>query len=303
LRGQIAQTGRAALAAEVKLGIGLFVLPLLLAGGLALGVGALLAEGSGFPVRTEVFGMALAGLAALMVAALCGREAYAPGVGRWPALRNATPAFWRYLAYGCLSAAALLGLMLQFVWHTGDFTLPLGAMGVLVGYFSFAPPLAWYQRPGGEILPALGLGLLPVAAGYYLQGGHLISEILLYGLPLTFSAFNLFLLQGLPDPGRPSSLSPAGLGSRLRPVAMGLIYTLVNILLILALVFCIFFPPHNLGMRPWLWLLILVALVSQELIKRRAYLNEDRIILLIYLNTGLHLGMNLVFILGLWGRL
>ncbi len=276
-----------------------FLVPLLLSGSSAFGVGALLAKASGFTVRGEVFLTALIGLWALMLAALCGREAFAPQVGRWLFRRHDNPGNWRYPAYGLLAVAGIMGAILQFVWRTGEFTLPLGALGVLVGYFSFAPPLAWQQRPGGEMAAALGLGLIPVMAGYYLPSGHLISEILIYGLPLSFAAFNIFLMQGLPNSG----VLASGLARRLKPVAVGLVYTVVNILVIIGLLLCIFFPAYPLKTHRWLWVLILLALANQELIKRRGYLHENMIKWIINLTTGLHLGMSVLFAVGLWFRL
>jgi 1,4-dihydroxy-2-naphthoate octaprenyltransferase len=269
----------------------------------ALGVGVALAAASGFPASLGVGGAAAGALTALILAAGCSRMAFAPEAGRWPRGGPLTTSAWRNLAYGCLSLAAVLGIVLQFVCRTGSYTFPLGGLGLLLGFFSFAPPIEWLRRPGGELAPALGLGLLPVLAGYYLQGGRLVAEMLLYGLPLTWAAFNVFLLQGLPHPDGQDLPVPSGLGARLSPVAVALVYTLVNLLTIAGLLLCIFFPASPLPGQPWLWGLILLALVNQELIKRRAYRRENRLRLVCGLTQLLHLGMGLVFAAGLWGRL
>jgi 1,4-dihydroxy-2-naphthoate octaprenyltransferase len=192
-------------------------------------------------------------------------------------------------------------LLLQGVWQTGAFTIPLAAIGILGGYFIFAPPLAGHRRGWGEFWGGCCFGLLPVLAGFYLQSRHLISEILLYGIPLSLGAFNLFLLLGFAKPGQEAE--PFSLATRLSPAGAGLVYTIINVLVILCLVINLFFPAASHWSRPWLWALILLAVVNQELVKRRAYSHLARIQLLGLLTLSLHLGMSLIFALGLWGRL
>ena len=183
-------------------------LPFLLAGCLPLWVGALLAGVSGLPLRPGVLGAGTLAVAALILVGLWGPGNFLPGVGRCPAWRLTMARPLQTAVYGVLGVAALMGLALQFGWRTGAFTIPLGALGILGGYFSFAPPLAWHRRGLGEAVGALCFGLLPVAAGLYLQCGQLLTETLLYGLPLTFTGFNLFLLYGWPRPADAASKSP-----------------------------------------------------------------------------------------------
>jgi 1,4-dihydroxy-2-naphthoate octaprenyltransferase len=275
-------------------------LPFLLAGCLPLWVGALLAGASGFPVRPGVLGAGTLAVAALILAAFAGRETFCPGTGRCPAwrLESQTP---KVLAYGALGVAGFLGLALQFGWRTGDFTIPLGGLGILGGYFSFAPPLAWHRRGLGEAVGAFCFGLLPVATGLYLQCGQLLTEVLLYGLPLTFTGFNLFLLYGFPGPGaEPGSRS---LAARVEPVTGALFYTMCNLLTIIGLAMILIFPAAALPWRFGLLPLLLLAVINQELVKRKAYQQEGRLNLLGRLTLTLHLGMGLVFVLMLWQRL
>jgi 1,4-dihydroxy-2-naphthoate octaprenyltransferase len=192
-------------------------------------------------------------------------------------------------------------LALQFGWRTGDFTIPLGALGILGGYFSFAPPLAWHRRGLGEAVGGFCFGLLPVAAGLYLQCGQLLSEILLYGLPLTFTGFNLFLTYGFPGSG--AAPNPRTLAARIEPATAALIYTISNILTIIGLVLILIFPAASLPWRFGLWPLLILAVINQELIKRKVYRDEGRIRLLARLTLTLHVGMGLVFVLMLWQRL
>lgn len=264
--------------------------------------GTLLARVSGCPLRLAVFALGLAAAAALVGAGLAGREAWAKEGGRWPRLGYYPPEKWRCLAYVLLGGAAVLGMFLQYGLGTGVMTLPLGALVVLGGYFTFASPLAWHRRGAGEAACALCFGLLPVLTGYYLQCGHLVSEILILGLPLSFAAFNLFLVHGFPQATK-GPATPFGLAGRLTPAGAGLVYTIANILTIVGLVFYLLFPANPLPGRPAAWLAVALALVGQELVKRRAYLLEDRIRWWCRLALALYLLINLAFLWGVWERL
>jgi 1,4-dihydroxy-2-naphthoate octaprenyltransferase len=277
-------------------------LPFLLAGCLPLWVGALLAGVSGLPMRPGVLGAGTLAVAALILAAFAGREVFSPGAGRCPlwqlTFTTRPPAM---SAYTSLAVAAVLGFALQFGWRTGDFTIPLGGLGILGGYFSFAPPLAWHRRGLGEALGGFCFGLLPVATGLYLQCGQMLTEVLLYGLPLTFAGFNLFLIYGFPGPG--AVPGPRTLAARLEPSTGALVFTLSNIFTMLGLVLILLFPAASLPWRFGLWPLLILAVINQELIKRKAYRDEARLKLLGRLTLTLHLGMGLVFALMLWQRL
>jgi 1,4-dihydroxy-2-naphthoate octaprenyltransferase len=275
---------------------------LLTAGVLAFGIGTLLAGAAGYPVRPEVWGPGLVGTCYLILAALCSREAFAPGCGRGPAWQGLSPRGWKMLAYACLGGAGVCGLFLQFAANTGDFTIPLGALGVLLGYFCFAPPLAWHRRGLGEVAGALAFGLLPVLTAFYIQCGHLITEILVHGLALSFASFNVFLAYGMPGLGDPEGMAPGTLAARLGPAGSGLVYTLVNVLIIFALVFIYVFPASPLPTRPGLLALLLPALVNQELVKRRAYMRRDLQPWLLALSAAMPLGMGLTFALGIYWR-
>jgi 1,4-dihydroxy-2-naphthoate octaprenyltransferase len=276
-------------------------LPFLLAGCLPLWVGALLAGVSGLPLRFGVLGAATLAVAALILAAFAGREAFSPGAGRCPAWRPSFASRPRQSAYAALAVAALLGFALQFGWRTGDFTIPLGSLGILGGYFSFAPPLAWHRRGLGEAVGGLCFGLLPVATGLYLQCGQLLTEVLLYGLPLTFTGFNLFLAYGFPGPeAAPASRT---LAARVQPVTGALLYTIFNVLTITGLVLILIFPAASLPWRFGLLPLLILAVVNQEIVKRKAHRDEGRLKLLGRLTLALHLGLGLVFVMMLWQRL
>jgi 1,4-dihydroxy-2-naphthoate octaprenyltransferase len=275
-------------------------LPFLLAGCLPLWVGALMARVSGLPLRPGVLGASTLAVTALILAAFAAREIFIPGVGRCPPWRLTFTRQPQRAASIALAVAALMGVALQLGWRTGPLTIPLGALGILGGYFSFAPPVAWHRRGLGEVVGALCFGVLPVTAGLYLQCGQLLTETLLYGLPLTFTAFNLFLLYGFPEPA--AAAPPRNLAARVQPLTAALLYTIFNILTLLGLMLILLFPASALPWRFGLVPLALLAVVNQELVKRQAYLQEKRLQLLARLTLTLHVGLGLVFVLMLWQR-
>lgn len=275
----------------------------LLTGLAPFGVGNLLGGVAGYPLRGGVFFAGVLAVAALILVAGSNRLTYAPDAGRWPGLVLLAPERARTVAYGGVGLALVLGIILQLGAATGDWTIPLGGLGILGSYFYFAPPFKWHQRGWGEVVGGLCFGLLPVAAGLYLQMSHLLTEGLLYGLPLTFAGFNLFLIHGYPSPEAERPVPRHTLAARVGPVAGALIFTIINILIIFGLVVALLFPANPLPFRGGFILLIILALVNQELVKRKFYLKEARIKLLCWLTLAQHLGMSLVFILSLCQRL
>jgi 1,4-dihydroxy-2-naphthoate octaprenyltransferase len=270
--------------------------PYLFTGLLPFGVGTLLAGVAGFPVRWEVWLAGTLALAALILAAVCSRLIFAPAEGRWPGQGLLSPKGARTLAYASLTLTAAQGLILQFGAHTGYWTIPLGGLGILGSYFYFAPPFSWHRRGFGEVVGGLCFGFLPVATGLYLQTGHLLTEALLYGLPLTFAGFNFFLLHGFPGP-EPEGPPPG------RSLAAGaLIFTVVNILTIAALVLDLLFPANPLPLQSGFILLIILAVFNQELVKRKDYRRERGLDRLCVLACLLHFLMGLVFAISLWHR-
>jgi 1,4-dihydroxy-2-naphthoate octaprenyltransferase len=63
-----------------------------------------------------------------------------------------------------------LGIILQFYFKTGPLTIPLGALGIFIGWFYTAPPVKAAYRGWGEIFMMLGYGML-VFTIYYTQAG------------------------------------------------------------------------------------------------------------------------------------
>jgi len=98
-----------------------------------------------------------------------------------------------------LALALIAGVLLQFYFRTGIWTIPLGLSGIVAGFFYSKPPFRWVKRGIGELLIAYGFGWLPVAAGFYVQGQHFLPVLIWVSLPVAITVFNIILINEFPD--------------------------------------------------------------------------------------------------------
>jgi len=95
--------------------------------------------------------------------------------------------------------AIITGLILQFYFKTGKWTLLLGISGIICAYFYSQPPLRWVSRGIGEILIAYAFGWLAVNAGFYLQASRFDILATWVCLPIACSVANIILINEYPD--------------------------------------------------------------------------------------------------------
>jgi len=98
-----------------------------------------------------------------------------------------------------LSLALVVGIILQFVYETGPFTLLFGAIGMIAGFFYSARPIRWVRTGFGELLIGFCYGWLPLAASYYLQTGQILLLVHWMAVPIGLTIFNVILLNEYPD--------------------------------------------------------------------------------------------------------
>ena len=115
----------------------------------------------------------------------------------------------------CLMLAIAVGLVLQFVYHTGPWTIPMGLLGIAGGFFYSTRPLRWVSRGWGELWIAFCYGWLPVAVGYYLQVGTLRPLVHWLAVPIGLTIFNVILLNEFPDYPADAVAGKANLAVRL----------------------------------------------------------------------------------------
>jgi 1,4-dihydroxy-2-naphthoate octaprenyltransferase len=99
----------------------------------------------------------------------------------------------------CLALGLAVGLILQLGYHTGRWTVALGILGMLGGFFYSTRPVRWVSRGWGELWIAFCYGWLPVATGYYLQTGEITPAVHCMAIPIGLTIFNVILLNEFPD--------------------------------------------------------------------------------------------------------
>ncbi len=115
-------------------------------------------------------------------------------------VQNKLPAHHSKIAsYISLALAGVAGLLLQFYYGTGPWTIPLGMIGMFCGFFYSTPPFRWVKRGVGELMIGFCYGWLPVAVGYYIQRPEFHSLINLISIPICLSIFNVILINEFPD--------------------------------------------------------------------------------------------------------
>jgi 1,4-dihydroxy-2-naphthoate octaprenyltransferase len=106
-------------------------------------------------------------------------------------------ALWGSLV--CVALALGVGLVLWLGYGTGPWTMLLGIVGILGGFFYSTRPVRWVSTGVGELWIAFCYGWLPVAAGYYLQVGELAPLVHWLAVPIGLTIFNVILLNEFPD--------------------------------------------------------------------------------------------------------
>jgi len=134
-----------------------------------------------------------------------------------------------------LILAAAIGTILQFVYRTGLWTLPLGAVGIIGGFFYSTPPIRWVSRGFGELWIALCYGWLPVAVAAYLQTGALAPWVHIVAIPIGLTIFNVILLNEFPDYESDRASGKRNLLVRAGPKSGVAVHTSVNAAAIVSL--------------------------------------------------------------------
>jgi 1,4-dihydroxy-2-naphthoate octaprenyltransferase len=102
-------------------------------------------------------------------------------------------------SYVSLILAGIIGVLLQFHYKTGPWTIPLGLIGMITGFFYSTEPIRWVKRGIGEILIGFSYGWLPVAASFYLQTAHFAPLVHWMSLPIGLTIFNVVFINEFPD--------------------------------------------------------------------------------------------------------
>ncbi|MBM4430528.1 MAG: prenyltransferase [Chloroflexi bacterium] len=203
---------------------------------------------------------------------------------------------WASLA--CLFLALAVGLVLQWGYRTGPWTLPLGLLGLLGGFFYSTRPLRWVRTGWGELWIAFCYGWLPIAVGYYLQTAVFAPLVHWLALPVGLTIFNVILLNEFPDYPADLATGKANLTVRLGRESAARLYGLASAASWGAVWLSL---RHGVPSRFW-WLglpLLVLSLLVALAVLRGHWRERANLEKLCAANLGVNLGLTLSYILAL----
>lgn len=150
-------------------------------------------------------------------------------------------------------AAGAIGLALQFYYHTGPWTIPMGTIGLSSAFFYSTKPVRLVKRGVGELFIGFCYGWLTIATGYYLQTAHLSPLVYWMSFPIALSIFNVILINEFPDYPADVIEGKANLVVRFGKETCSIVYALTSIVTALSfaaaipagapMISWVFFPP------------------------------------------------------------
>jgi 1,4-dihydroxy-2-naphthoate octaprenyltransferase len=207
-------------------------------------------------------------------------------------------ALWASLASMLLAIG--VGLILQFGYRTGLWTLPLGVFGLMGGFFYSARPVRWISRGVGEVWIAFCYGWLPVAVGYYLQVAEVTSLINWMAVPIGLTIFNVILLNEFPDYAADSAAGKANLAVRLGLNRASILYGFASVGSCLAMLFSV---SRGVPIRAlWVYMPIMaLSLFLVVLVMGKHWRNRGMLEKLCGANLIVNLGTTAAYILAFVG--
>lgn len=195
---------------------------------------------------------------------------FAGGSGVMPAGRTSgeVPLWTSFMA---IIGAGVIGLVLQFFYHTGPFTLLLGALGALPGFFYSTRPIRLVETGWGECFIGFCYGWLPVAAAFYIQTAYLHPLIHWLSVPIALSIFNVILINEFPDYEADRQVDKRNLLVRLGPSRGKIIYIALSLAAWIAMFLSIYAGVSG----NVLYLYMPVMLVSMAVIRMLAANREQ----------------------------
>jgi 1,4-dihydroxy-2-naphthoate polyprenyltransferase len=192
--------------------------------------------------------------------------------------------------------AGFIGLILQFWFRTGAYTLVLGCLGAFPGFFYSAKPIRLVQRGFGEIFIGFCYGWLPVASAYYIQTATIDPIIHWLGIPIGFTIFNVILLNEFPDYIADNFAGKRNLLNRLGKKTGMIIYVTLSLLASLTVLAS---PLWGVPFRVLYFYLpiLIISLYIVVLMLCGKYEDRKMLEILCGLNITVNLGTSLTYIL------
>ena len=199
----------------------------------------------------------------------------------------------------CLCLAGAAGLLLQFYYKTGPYTIPLGVLGMFAGFFYSSQPIQWAYRGIGEIWIGFCYGWLAIAASFYLQAGKLSPLVHWTALPIALTIFNVILINEFPDYLADQKVSKKNLVVRFGKVKMSKLYTLISIAVWLSFFLSVLAGIHLKALF-FFSPVFLLSFATTLQVLRGEYKNRNKLKQICAKTLIVNLGTTISFILSIW---
>lgn len=202
-------------------------------------------------------------------------------------------------SYVTVVLAGVIGLILQFYYKTGPWTIPLGVIGMIAGFFYSTPPLRWVKRGIGELLIGFCYGWLPVATAFYLQTGTIDNIVHWISIPIACTIFNVILINEYPDYPADLIEGKRNLMVRLGKNTAAFLYVAMTVIAWIAFGLAV---SQGLPAVTFLFYLpvFIITLLLVAMMSKKDYLDRKRLELICGLTIVVNLGTALAYILALW---
>ena len=200
-------------------------------------------------------------------------------------------------SYIALALAVIAGFVLQFYYKTGIWTIPLGALGIFLGYFYSSPPLRWVSRGAGEIFIGFCYGWLPVAVAFYIQTQGFDPLASWISIPVALTIFNVILINEFPDYSADKQAGKRNILVRLGKSRSSFIYIAATVLTWVFLGLSIFAGIPLLAIYIFIPFFLVSCFIIVSLMKK-AYLEHKKLEMLCGLTIIINIGLTLSLILG-----
>jgi len=196
-----------------------------------------------------------------------------------------------------LLLAIVIGLLLQFYFKTGILTIPLGAVGIFLGFFYLNPPFRWVSRGVGELFIGFCYGWLAVAAGFYLQTQEFNQLANWASIPIALTIFNVILINEYPDYDADFQSGKRNIVVRFGREKSIIIYTLSAVLTWLFFGLSILFGIPIITVYFYIPFFLISVFIIFSLVKR-TYYHKKKLEMLCGLTIFINIGVTLSYILG-----
>jgi 1,4-dihydroxy-2-naphthoate octaprenyltransferase len=200
-------------------------------------------------------------------------------------------------SYISLGIAVVIGLLLQFYFKTGIWTIALGATGIFLGYFYSNPPMRWVSRGVGEIFIGFAYGWLTVSTAFYIQTGHFSAVANWISIPIALSIFNVILINEFPDYSADGQAGKRNIAVRVGKEKSAIIYICSAVFMWVFFGLSIFNGAPLMTVYFGILFFLITVFIIYSLIKK-AYLDHKKLEMLCGMTLVINIGVTLAYIFG-----